>query len=293
MPSEFAHREVFSAAQARRAGFTSDALARLVGTGGAHPLIRGWYATRPPQDQTDWNRLATRAAFMRMGRRAMASHTSALIWQRLPTVYAGLGRVHLTRIGPGSSRIRPPVKLHAAIPGLEASDRVPVAHAVIQSGLEYQPLTALAAADAALHTGRMSLGDLAAALPTFAGHTNVGPVRAILAEADARIESPGESILGHRVRSLGWDVQPQFRVETDLGRKFADFRIKGTRLLLEFDGAIKYRDDDGPDAVFREKRREDSFRRRRWLIERFVWSELDDTYLIDRRIRTALQDDAA
>ncbi len=293
MPSEFALREVFSAAQACRAGVTSDALARLVGTGDAYPLIRGWYATRPPQDQTDWNRLATRAAFLRMGRRAMASHTSGLIWHGLPTVYAGLARVHLTRIGPGSSRIRPPVKLHAAIPGLEASDRVPVAHAVIQSGLEYQPLTALAAADAALHTGRTSLGELTAALPIFAGHTNVGPVRAILAEADARIESPGESILGHRVRSLGWEVEPQFRVETDSGCRFADFRVRGTRLLLEFDGAIKYRGDDGPGAVFREKRREDSFRRRQWLMARFVWSELDSIHLIDRRIRTVLQDDAA
>lgn len=292
-PAEFANREVFSAAQARQAGYTSDALARLVTTGEAHPLIRGWYATRPPHDQTDWNRLATRAAFLRMGRRAMASHTSALVWHSLPIVYASLARVHLTRTGPGSSRSRPPVKLHAALPGLAPSDRVPVAHAVIQSGLEYQPLTALAAADAALHAGRMSLDDLAAALHLFAGCTGIGPVRAILAEADARIESPGESILGHRVRSLGWDLEPQFEVPTDLGTKAADFRVKGTRLLLEFDGAIKYQGDDGSDAVFQEKRREDAIRRRRWLVERFVWSELDDAALIDARIRAAVRDDAA
>lgn len=223
----------------------------------------------------------------------MVSHTSALIWHGLPTVYANLGRVHLTRIGSGSSRVRPGLKIHAEIPGLPASDRVPVAHAVIQAGLEYRPLTALAAADAALHAGRLDLEEIHAALAGFAAHRGIGPVRAILTEADTRIESPGESILGHRVRSLGWDVEPQFAVTTDLGVKLVDFRVRGTRLLLEFDGAVKYRGEDGPEAVFQEKRREDAIRRRRWLMERFVWSELDDLRLIDARISRATRDDAA
>lgn len=170
---------------------------------------------------------------------------------------------------------------------------MPIAHAVVQAGLEDHPLTALAAADAALHAGKLTTEELEAALDSFTGCRGVGPVRAILAEADARIESPGESILAHRARSLGWDLEPQFVVETDLGPKEVDFRVKGTRLLLEFDGAVKYGGEDGPDVVFQEKRREDAIRRRRWLMERFVWSELDALDLIDARIRTAVRDDAA
>lgn len=96
-----------------------------------------------------------------------------------------------------------------------------------------------------------------------------------------------------RVRSLGWDLEPQFAVPTDLGVKEVDFRVRGARLLLEFDGAVKYRGESGPEAVFQEKRREDAIRRRRWLMDRFVWSELDDVRLIDERISRAARDAAA
>ncbi len=78
--SHLARREVFSAAWARAAGLDSDAVARAVAEGRAHPLRRGWYAIRAPVDDLDWNRLASRAAFLHFGGRAMVSHQSALIW---------------------------------------------------------------------------------------------------------------------------------------------------------------------------------------------------------------------
>jgi very-short-patch-repair endonuclease len=118
-------------------------------------------------------------------------------------------------------------------------------------------------------------------------------VRAILQEADHRLESPGESILGHRLRQLGWEVVPQFEVETDQGPRFADFRIPGTRVLIEFDGLVKYRGEDGADAVVAEKVREDAMRRRGFLFARFIWSELDDLHLIDRRVREQVDESAA
>ena len=112
-------------------------------------------------------------------------------------------------------------------------------------------------------------------------------MRAILREADARTGSPGESVLGHRLRRMGHDLDPQFRVESDLGTRFADFRIRGTRVLVEFDGEQKYA--DRPEA-FREKRREDAMRRRGWAFARFVGKELDDVRLIRGRVEQAIAD---
>lgn len=291
--SHLARREVFSAAWARAAGLDSDAVARAVALGRAHPLLRGWYSVRPPADDADWNRLAARAAFLRFGRRAMVSHQSALIWASLPVCYADLRTVHLTRTVAGSSRRRPPLMLHRSVPGVPTGDRVPLAIAVVQAGLVAEPLTALVAADAALHRGKLDRGDLDEALDLLGRSRQIAPVRAILDHADQRIESPGESIAGHRLRQLGWEVEPQFTVETDEGERFADFRITGTRVLVEVDGKVKYRGDEGPEVVFREKRREDAIRRKDWRFVRFVMSELDDLALVERRVQEQVALDAA
>jgi very-short-patch-repair endonuclease len=94
------------------------------------------------------------------------------------------------------------------------------------------------------------------------------------------------------VRALGFDLEPQRELVVE-GRRFrADFRIKGTRVLLEFDGKEKYA--DGNQAVlFEEKRREDALRRAGWVVVRLVWSDLKDPALVRRRILTALATAAA
>jgi very-short-patch-repair endonuclease len=276
---------VFSAADARRAGIASDHLAARVSAGEAFPLIRGWYSVSRPVDPTDRHRLMTVAAYRRMQGRAMASHHSALVLHGVPTHLADLSTVHLTRTTTGSSRRRPGVMLHPRIAGLEPADRVPVAMAIVQAGLVGQTLTALVAADFALRKGLVEADQLAAAVAALANHKAIGPVRAILGEADGRIDSVGESILAHRMRRLGWVVEPQLRVETDQGPKFADFRIAGTRVLVEFDGAVKYtRRAD----LFQEKLREDALRRAGWVVVRFVWAELDDLEPIRQRVTRAV-----
>lgn len=276
---------VFSAADARKAGVASDHLAARVSAGEAYPLIRGWYCVSRPVDATDRHRLMTVAAYRRLEGRAMASHYSALVLHGVPTHLADLSTVHLTRTIRGSSRRRPGVMLHPRVAGLEPADRVPVAMAIVQAGLVCHPLTALVAADFALQKGLVEADQLAAAVAALTNHKAIGPVRAILDEADARIDSVGESILGHRMRRLGWVVEPQFRVVTDQGPKFADFRIAGTRVLVEFDGAVKY---TSREALFQEKLREDALRRAGWVVVRFVWAELDDPELIRRRVTRAL-----
>jgi very-short-patch-repair endonuclease len=72
------------------------------------------------------------------------------------------------------------------------------------------------------------------------------------------------------------------------GRLFrADFRVVGTRVLVEFDGAVKYA--DGRRAtLFEEKRREDALRREGWVVVRLVWADLDDPERVRRLVLDAV-----
>lgn len=277
---------VFSASDARRAGLTSGQLAARVRDGVVHPLIRGWYCVERPETPTERHRLMTVAAYRRFGGRAVASHHSALVLHGVPTHRVDLSTVHLTRTIEGSSRRRPGVTIHPRLAGVVAGDRVPLPLSIVQAGLVADPLTALVAADFSLSSGLVTPEQLASAVARLSNHQSIGLVRAILREADARIESVGETILGHRMRRLGWTIEPQFEVLTDAGRRYADFRILGTRVLVEFDGQLKYADRR---ALFNEKRREDALRRAGWVVVRFVWSELDDIELIRRRVAAAVR----
>jgi very-short-patch-repair endonuclease len=165
---------------------------------------------------------------------------------------------------------------------------VPTELAVVQAGLTGGPLSSLVAADAALHRGLVTVGSLAAAVRRLRGHRGVGPVRAILGWADGRTESPGETVTGHVVRGMGLELEPQFEVSAE-GRRFrADFRVKGTRVLLEFDGQVKYASGDAR-VLFEEKRREDALRRAGWVVLRIVWADLQDLAALRRRIWDALR----
>jgi very-short-patch-repair endonuclease len=289
---QLAHRDVLSASRLAGAGHGAGAIAGAVRSGALTPLLRGWYAVRPARDARDLHWLRTVAAWHRYEGRALISHQSLLVAQGLPDYRLDLGAVHLTRLAPGPTRNGRDVKIHRPLPGTpprspSSDDRVSTAVGVVQSGLEGVPLSALVAADAALRRRLVSKEELISACHLLGGCRGIGPVRAILCEADGRIESPGESVLGHRLRALGHVLEPQFEVATDTGSRFADFRIKGTRVLVEFDGAEKYATKG---AAFEEKKREDAMRRKGWLFARFVWSELDDVPLIRERAERAVLD---
>ncbi|WP_207556058.1 hypothetical protein [Intrasporangium flavum] len=290
---QLARDDVVSAARLSAAGHSDAAIAAAVRAGLLVPLIRGWYSVRPARDARDLHWLRATAGWRRFGGRALLSHQSVLVAQNLPDYALDLGVVHLTRKGHGTTRNGRGLKVHRALPDLPSPlsgglpDRVPTAVGVVQAGLEGVPLTALVAADAALHRGLVTAEQLDLACDLMAGCRGIGPVRAILREADERIESPGESIIGHRLRALGYVLDPQFEVKTDLGPRFADFRIRGTRVLVEFDGAQKY---GGREAAFEEKRREDAMRRKGYFFARYVWDERDDVRLIGARAAQAIAD---
>jgi hypothetical protein len=147
------------------------------------------------------------------------------------------------------------------------------------------PEAFVVSADGALRAGTATPDALSRAVEVFATHTGIGPVRAALPLADARHESPGESRAAFLLAALGHSVEPQVEVVAEGRRYRADFRIVGTRVLVEFDGAVKYEDRR---ALVEEKQREDALRRAGWVVVRVVWGDLDDPRRVARRLAAAL-----
>jgi very-short-patch-repair endonuclease len=306
-----ARQGVFSARDALRAGIDGRALSLLCHRSVCTRLTHGWYAVGVPDSQRDRHRLTAIALSRAYEGAALPSHSSVLVLLDLPLHGVDLATVHLTRLPApdtsppkpwsGQSRRRAGLLLHrgqdgvdhntvSARPGLPLT--VPVAHAVVGAGLVGRATGALVAADAALARGLVTRAELDGAIAAFDGHRGVGPVRAALRDADGRHESPGESLAAHVLAGLGHELQPQFEVVAE-GRTYrADFRIAGTRVLVEFDGRVKYESGDRA-VLFEEKRREDALRRAGWVVVRLVWSDLTSPDLVRARIQRALGQAAA
>jgi very-short-patch-repair endonuclease len=145
------------------------------------------------------------------------------------------------------------------------------------------------AADAALHAGDCSVDELEEAAerlgPSLRGKRRL---RNAVAAVDAKCESVGESRTRLILAALGlpFDSQVPIRDADGLvGR--VDFLVAG-RVIVEFDGAVKYGGDGGREVLIAEKRREDRLRELGYAVVRITWDELADPATLLSRIRAAL-----
>lgn len=67
-----------------------------------------------------------------------------------------------------------------------------------------------------------------------------------------------------------------------------DFLV-GERVIVEFDGMVKYGGADGRRALQAEKAREDRLRAAGYVVVRLVWSDLDDAERVHGLIQRALR----
>ena len=310
---QIARSGVFSTADAARVGLDSNALRRLVREGRCLRLARGWFALHDggtvSRDQL--HVLTARALGRQYAARAAVSHHSRLLLAGLPTYAADLATVHLTSVvdpvrADGESGAvnrrnatvrRPGVVVHEPLSGLRslqssngpASGRMwlmPVAVAVLQSGLLKGAEAFRVPADAAVRTGATTREELVEFSTLFRGHTGIGPVRAALPWVDGRHESPGETRTAYLLRLLGFELEPQVEIVVEGRLCRPDFRVRGTRVLVEFDGAVKYA--GAGQVLFAEKQREDALRRAGWVVVRIVWSDLSRPHVVLARMRAAL-----
>lgn len=132
------------------------------------------------------------------------------------------------------------VSRHAGAPESVSVDGLPVAppaQALLATARHLSALDLAVLVDSALHLGACGVDDLAsAAAPRRKG---APALRAAIARADGRSESPWETILRLLHEVLGVPVTPQAELYDEQGRFIAraDLLVAGTRSVHEYDGA--------------------------------------------------------
>jgi hypothetical protein len=123
-------------------------------------------------------------------------------------------------------------------------------------------------------------------LSRFGGRVGTPAARRVVALADARSESPGESRSRFRMYLASLpDPATQWEVP---GLPFrADFAWPEHGVVGEFDGRIKYGrplrpGQDLGEVLWEEKRREDLIRSTGLTVVRWVWSDLADGSMVAR-----------
>ncbi|MDF8265522.1 hypothetical protein [Luteipulveratus flavus] len=275
-------------------GVSSRELAGWVRAGLVRRLSRATYAIGPaPAEPEDAHRELTRA--MLLGHPALiASHHSALALLGVDLCDVDLRRAYGIWTNGSASRTLPTVRLirptrvppYGHVGGWSC---VRPAWAIAQTTAEHGIVAGVAAADHALHSKIVTMDGLIGAVADHEGMRGAATMRRMLDLCDPRAESVGETRLRLICIDAGIEVEPQFWV-LDGHRRVAraDFRVKGTRLLLEFDGMLKYRAAEGQQALEKEKRREDECRRLGWDFERFTWPAVDRPAFVRSRIHEGL-----
>lgn len=292
---------IASTADLTRAGLRVNEIAALVAAHRLTPLARGWYALTAPATAEELHVLTTRALIRGYAGHVLGAHHSALLVIGLPTYRADLTQVRLSRRAPGPTRQRAGYRLGRAVPvEAQGSETVVPAVAVVQHGLSSGPLSALVAADAALHQGLTTRTDLDAALEWARFHPRSAAVKQFVRLADGRRESPGETRLAHALHLMGVPATPQVMVTAPGFTAYVDFMVDGEAVVLEFDGRVKYgRSADQPDpyghrrtpqdVLWSEKQREDRIRELGYEVVRVTWRDLDDPVALARRVGAAVR----
>ncbi|HWD78597.1 MAG TPA: hypothetical protein VG497_06945 [Kribbella sp.] len=254
----------------------------------------GWPADEPPWDRAiRLHRLNVQMASARLGD-VVVSHQSAALLHGLPVWGTDLAKAHFTRVASGRARVGRAVQVHR---GTTAVDEVvevsglritSVERAIVETACTTSYEVGVVLSDAALRMRLTSRESLAAVVRRHQRWHGSPAARAAVHFANGLSDSVGESRFRVLMANHGLP-EPELQVEIrdDDGQPIGrvDFLLVGV-LVIEFDGALKYR--DGVEAVVAEKWREDRLRERGYGVLRFGWADLNDPHKTAARIWQAL-----
>lgn len=207
----------------------------------------------------------------------LVSHTSGALMHDLPLTRAP-ERVHGCRRVTGQHRRREHYTIHtgyadATHAHVHGVDVVEPRYVVMGAAELHGRDEAVVVGDAALRRRLVTKSSLLEAADRHQHH----PVHATFVRAvelmDARTESAGESLCRLVLIGLGYLPIPQVVVRDAFGAVLGrvDFLIEGTRVIVEFDGMVKY---TSPETLINEKRRELQLQRAGYVVVRLVWADL-------------------
>lgn len=287
---------VFTARQAERLGSPGDVLHRAVRRGELVRVRRSAYVVGDAwagADPTARFTLRTRAILMTLGPDHWASHHAALglrgvaLWGHSLDVVDVMCSTPRVRTVAGLRRHPRPSHLNVGVVSGIRAVSLPVALAqVAASGTVEGAVVALDSGLRARAVSRAEVSNAAAGLD-LDGRSRER-VAQVVAQSDPACESVGESRTRHLLHTLGFAPRSQVDIhDADglVGR--VDFLVRG-RVVVEFDGLVKYAAADGREALAREKRREDRLRAAGYEVVRLTWADLDDPERVSRLVRAAL-----
>lgn len=228
------------------------------------------------------------------------SHVSAGVLHELPVPRGGLDRVWITRPTAGGGHRTGTLHEHKA--ALDPRDILEIDGRQVTSlprtvvdlsrrvGWDY----GLAAADQALRRG-VPLADLEDQVRRWPGRPGIARARRVVALADGRSESFGESASRLVIWQLGLPAPiPQFEVLAAGRRYRSDFGWPSFGVLGEFDGRVKYGDllppgTSAADVLLAEKRREQHLQAAGWYVARWGMAEVRDPAALDALLRSAFR----
>ena len=287
------------------AGYRDDEVRRMCRRRGLVSVRPGAYVDpnderlREPEAR---HALAVRAAVEQLGPGAVVSHASAAVLLGIALWGVALDRVHMSR--PGSAGGRRSRHLHLNVGSLDGDEvgevggiavtAVPRTVADLMRTLPFEQ--AVVVADDALHRGLVAGAELADALARSPRRHGTAAALRVLAFADGRAESPGESRSRVRMWRAGLPKPDlQVGVTDGAGRSLgrADFGWPEHGVVGEFDGRVKYGrllqpGEEPGEVVFREKVREDGIRDSGLRVARWIWAELEPFDDLATRLRRSL-----
>ena len=122
------------------------------------------------------------------------------------------------------------------------------------------------------------------------GRSGVRNLRLVLANADIRAESAGETLTRELLARLKLPMpEAQVEVQSRVGRHRLDFAWREKKVALEFDGKVKYFDyKPTAEVLFQERRREKALTEDGWYFVRLEWKDLFREQEFKNRILAAL-----
>ncbi|MGD8199574.1 hypothetical protein ACQE98_02805 [Ornithinimicrobium sp. W1679] len=224
----------------------------------------------------------------------LVSHTSAALMHGLPLTVRP-DRVHSCRRSTGQHRRTRASTIHggyrdarsSTIRGVEVLEpRFVVLGVAELHGRD----EAVVVGDAALHRGDVDLAGLKAAADARRHHPAHGTFTSAVRVMDPAAESPGESRSRLLLLNLGYDPRSQVVIRDPAGHVIARvyFLLRGTRVVVEFDGLSKYA---SAEELAAEKRRELRLRAAGYTVVRLLWSDLDRPAKVRALVDAALQAD--
>jgi very-short-patch-repair endonuclease len=290
--------QMFTTRQATEAGVSGVVLSRLVTAGMLRHPCRGLYAVVGQQldeSAAGWHlHLCAGAALLYPD--ASLTGVSAALTHGISVWGVSLARPELHRpvdraVGVRAYRVRPrPGGSARPDPvGTPWGPADPPATAVVQLTLDHGMLPGLVSADHAVHSGRATAEAIVEAARLVQTWPRSSRVRAMLAQLDGRSESVGETRTRAELAMHGIRTDPQVEVHDRRGKFVArvDFLVRGTNVVVEFDGRVKF-DSGDPAVLWAEKRREDRLRALGYVVVRITWADLETPGRAVAKVRRAL-----